>query len=89
MKYFIESSAVLAILACILGMCISWKNFFRNKSSSGAYKQALAKTKWLEYCGLFVRNRDSLLMKNTGEDPVKDREPVSYVNYIEDMSLFY
>lgn len=89
MKYFIGSGAALAILACILGLCISWKNFFRNSNASKAYEQALAKTKWLDSCGLFVRQKDSLLMKNTGDDPNKVREPIPYVNYIQDMSLFY
>lgn len=89
MKYLIESSATLAILACILGLCISWKNFFRNSNASKAYEQALANTKWLDFCGLFVRQKDSLLMKNTGDAPNKVRESVPYVNYIQDMSLFY
>lgn len=89
MKYLIESSAVLAILACILGLFISWKNFFRNINASKAYEQALANTKWLDFCGSFVRQKDSLLMKNTGDDPNKVRESVPYVNYIKDMSLFY
>ncbi len=89
MKYLIEGGAALAILACILGLCISWQNFFRNSNASKAYEQALAETKWLDFCGLFVRQKDSLLMKNTGDDPKKVREPVPYVNYIQDMSLFY
>ena len=89
MKYFIESSAVFAILACILGLYISWKNFFRNSNSSKAYEQALARTKWLDFCGFFIRQKDSLLMKNTGDDPNKVREPIPYVNYIQDLSLFY
>lgn len=89
MKYLIESGAALAVLACILGLCISWKNFFRNSNASKAYEQALAKTKWLDFCGLFVRQKDSLLMKNTGDDPDKVREAVPYIDYIQDMSLFY
>lgn len=89
MKYLIESSAALVVLACILGLCISWKNFFRNSNASKAYEQALAKTKWLDFCGLFVRQKDSLLMKNTGDDPDKVRESVPYVDYIQGMSLFY
>lgn len=89
MKYLIESGAVLAILACIMGLFISWKNFFHNSNASKAYEQALVENKWLDFCGLFVRQKDSLLMKNTGDDPNKVRGPISYVNYIQDMSLFY
>lgn len=89
MRYFIEGGATLTILGCVLGLCISWKNFFCNKNSSKEYEQALTKTKWLDFCGLFVQNKDSLLMKNAGEDPDKVREPISYVDYIQDINLFY
>ena len=89
MKYFIESGVALVICACISGLCISWKNFFHNRNSSKEYEQALNNIRWLDSCGLFIRHKDSLLMKNTGEDPNKVKETISYVNYIHDISLFY
>ncbi len=87
--FIIKSGAIFAILGCIMGLWVSWKNFFHNNNASKAYERALAKIKWLDYCGLFVRQEDDLLMKNTGDDPDKVRKPIPYINYMQDISLFY
>lgn len=89
MRWMALIGASIVILACLGGFFLGWKNFIAIWKSYQHYLKEIAENTWVVVCGVFVRSTDSLLMKNNGDNPCEIKDSIPYINYIEDMSLFF
>ena len=81
MKTGVTVTGGLIIIVCVAALIYAVHNY---RILYTAYL-----TLWMKYCGSFIRTPESLLMKNTGDDPDQPTEDIRYVDYIGDAELFY